>query len=85
MKLVDDDGLTAGPTQHAHQRVNFDDLCIAAEDLENFHFAMRSLMHDKFESREMRAAESLLGAMEPHLQTLRLFCSQESETSPAGH
>lgn len=61
----------AGPDQ------TLEDAAIAVDELENMRFAVLTLLIENTNAnQEQRAAITVLGAMLPHLNTLRQHCAQ---------
>lgn len=54
-----------------------DEIAISADELDNLVFASTALLMEKTDnSQETRAVLTLLGAMQPHLMTLKKHCTQ---------
>ena len=56
---------------------SIEDVAIAADELDNMAFAVLTLLSENTNhTQEQRAAITILGAMQPHIATLKRHCTQ---------
>lgn len=57
--------------------LSIDEIAIAVDEIENLVFAANSMLMEKNDnSQEIRSALAVLGAMQPHIATMKKHCSQ---------